>query len=256
VTGQSAKMRPVDDNDSSFQLRTVAYRVVERLSAHRDIDAVLLFGSVARGDAATDSDVDLLVLGRDADQTILGLRRWVGRADSLRQASYVFHTRESFAELVADGSRFLVHLRTEGEVLLDRTGQLSAFMSSPWEAVPVEEEIALELERLRNYDRPEIFGGRFLFALAHTFTIGKAIVMARLADEGHLEFNREKAFEAFAKYYPQLATDIWLIADLEPFVARTRRKTVSLPFSPSGAYAERRLEDGVAAVRRVAQSQL
>lgn len=231
----------------------MASEVASRLSEREDLDAVLLYGSVARGDADSDSDIDLLIVGRDAGQTVASLRRSVGAVDSDHRASYVFHTRESFAELVEEGSRFLVHLRTEGQVLLDRTGQLTGFLSGPWQPVSVEAEMAVALERLQNYEQPEIFGGRFLFALAHVFTIGKTIVMARLADEGYLEFNRRRAFEAFVDRHPDQAADAGLIAGLEPFVARTRRRGAVLPFPPAGALAEDKLQQSVAAVRRLAQ---
>jgi predicted nucleotidyltransferase len=235
-------------------LKPVARGVADRLTEHRDVDAVLLYGSVARGDAHAESDIDLLVIGQDAGQTISRLRQWVGAADPDRRTSYVFHTRASFTELVEEGSRFLVHLKTEGQVLVDGTGQLSAFMSGSWQPVSVDAEIALELARLENYDRPEIFGGRLLFPLAHVFTIGKAIVMARLADEGNLVFNRRKAFEAFARRHPALGADIRLVAGLEPFQARTRRHRAELPFSPAGALAESRLQECVSAVRRLARA--
>lgn len=254
-TDRGGKMTAVNEGVShSDLLRLTASAIGGRLSERRDVDAVLLYGSVARGDAHRDSDIDLLVLGQDADQTIACLRSWVGPADPDRRAGFAFHTRESFGQLAQEGSRFLVHLRTEGQILFDRTGQLDAFMSGPWQPVSVDTEIALELRRLENYDRPEIFGGRFLFPLAHVFTIGKAIVMARLAEEGHLEFNRGKAFEAFACRHPALAEDVVLVADLEPFLARTRRHRAVLPFPPMGGFAESQLQDCVAAVRRLARA--
>ena len=242
-----------DDRLDSGSLAATASEIASQLAERRDVDAVLLYGSVARGDAESDSDIDLLIVGRDAGQTVAGFRRWVGSADLDRRASYAFHTRESFADLVDEGSRFLLHLRTEGQVLLDRTGQLTTFLSGPWQPVSVDVEIALALERLENYERPEIFGGRFLFALAHVFSIGKAIVMARLTDEGHLEFNRRRAFEAFMHRHPDKAADASLIASLEPFVALTRRRDAVLPFAPAGALAADRLQESVAAVRRLAQ---
>ena len=238
--------------DVGARLKTAAERITARLAERDDIDAVLLYGSVARGDAGPDSDIDLLVIGEDAGQTIAGLRRWVSDVDGERRAGLAFHTRESFAAIVDERSRFLVHLRREGEVLLDRTGLLQAFLASPWRPVSVDNEIAVELDRLMSYDRPELFGGRFLFPLAHVFTIGKAIVMARLVDEGVLEFNRRRAFAEYARRHPAVAPEVELIASLEPFLARTRRQASSLPFPPAGQAAAKELEAGVAAVRRVA----
>jgi predicted nucleotidyltransferase len=240
------------DEAWSTRLRRHADQIAARFGERHDLDALLLYGSVARGDARADSDIDLLLLGPDCGQTIAALRTWIATVDPERRAGLAFHTRESFAELIHDGSRFLVHLRREGEVLIDRTGQLEGFLRAPWEPVSVDEEIAIELARLANYDRPELFGGRFLFPLAHVFTIGKAVVMARLADDGIFEFNRRRAFFAFERRFPAVARDVRVVAALEPFVALTRRHTASLPFSPSGPGAAERLEASVAAVRRIA----
>jgi predicted nucleotidyltransferase len=233
-------------------LRQVAGRIAARLGERADVDAVLLYGSVARGDAGPGSDIDLLIIGQDAGQTIAGLRRWVGELDPERRAGLVFHTRTSFAAIIEEGSRFLVHLRSEGELLFDRTDQLRGFLESPWQPVSVDAEIAGELERLSSYSRPELFGGRFLFPLAHVFTIGKAIVMARLADEGIFEFNRRRAFVEYARRHPAVAQDVETIARLEPFLARTRRQSSPLPFRPAGEQAAEELRTGVDAVRRVA----
>lgn len=234
-------------------LRSQARLIATRLGERRDVDAVLLYGSVARGDAGPHSDIDLLVIGCDSGQTILGLRRWLEDADPGRRAGLAFHTRESFVELIREGSRFLVHLRREGDVLIDRTGQLGHFLAAPWRPASLDEEIATELNRLAHYDRTEIFGGRFLFPLAHVFTIGKAIVMACLADVEILEFNRRRAFGACARRFPAVAQDARVIAGLEPFLARTRRQPIELPFPPEGVRAARELEAGVAAVRRIAR---
>ena len=224
------------------------------LAKDPDIEGVLLYGSVARGDTSDSSDIDLLVIGARGERTTRDLRRAVALLDPDGRASFVFHTGETFDGIVRDGSRFLVHLRLEGQALLDRSGRLARFMGGPWTPVSVEEEIATELARLANYRRPEVFGGRFLFALAHVFTIGKAIVMARLADEGLFEFNRRKAFCEFVLRHPAAEADVNEIASLEPFRARTRREPQVLPYEPTGDRGAEGLRRGVAAVYRVASA--
>lgn len=242
------------DGSFALDLRQTADRIAAELAKDPAIEGVLLYGSVARGDTTESSDIDLLVIGAEGERTTRDLRRAVASLDPDRRASFVFHTGETFDGIVRDGSRFLVHLRLEGEALVDRDGRLGRFMSGPWTPVSVREEIETELSRLANYRRPEIFGGRFLFPLAHVFTIGKAIVMARLADEGHFEFNRRKAFREFALRHPMAESDINQIASLEPFRARTRRESLVLPYEPTGDRAAEGLRRAVSAVYRVASA--
>jgi predicted nucleotidyltransferase len=235
------------------RLRAEAEAVVETLAQRRDIAAVLLYGSVARGDANDESDIDLLVVGHRAGTTSAKLRSRLGFDRSRTRINLVFHTPGSLRDAFVEGTRFLVHLRREGIPLLDREAILRELLSRPWRPMGIQEEINLELGRLEAYDRAEVFGGHLLFPLAHVYTIGKAIVMALLAEEGTFEFSRARAFATFAHRYPERAKDVRLIGRLEPFRAATHRKPAQLPFDPYGRDAPQELRRSVAAVRRLAE---
>ena len=235
------------------RLQAEATAVVEALAERRDISAVLLYGSVARGEANDGSDIDLLVVGHHAGITSAKLRRALGLDTAGTRVSLVFHTPESLSDAFSQGSRFLVHIRREGVPLLDRDDILRELLSRPWMPMGIQAEIALELGRLEAYDRPEVFGGHLLFPLAHVYTIGKAIVMALLAEDGTFEFDRGRAFETFARRYPKRAEDAQLVQRLEPFRAATHRSCRRLPFDPYGEDAPQELRRGVDAVRRLAR---
>lgn len=88
--------------------------------------AVILFGSVARGDATTDSDVDLAVLAPAG---------WTGRTDledTVRahlgnDCDILTFTPEEFARLATNGDEPVVHdILTDGVVLLGSVPQLGA----------------------------------------------------------------------------------------------------------------------------------
>lgn len=75
--------------------------------------AVMLYGSVARGDAGGGSDVDLLALDERPRAAFESGR-----------LSVTVYTEEHLRELAERGSLFVLHLRMEGRVLRDRTGAL------------------------------------------------------------------------------------------------------------------------------------
>lgn len=108
-------------------------RLVDRLTAElagwEDLAGGWLFGSAARGDGDTDSDIDLLlVAGRSIDsdrwerQTANLVSRvpaWTGNPVQL-----VEHTRRSFAALVRANNPLVAAVRSEGIPLTPRTRQL------------------------------------------------------------------------------------------------------------------------------------
>jgi predicted nucleotidyltransferase len=82
--------------------------VIERLCAR--FDAVLLYGSCARGDDRANSDVDVLVIN--------GSQRL--RIELPERFSVSLYTPEHFRAMARRGSLFVLHLREEARVLVDR----------------------------------------------------------------------------------------------------------------------------------------
>lgn len=208
---------------------------VERAAGHLAaeipaVEAVCLFGSVARGDEGAASDIDLLVLGRDR-----GLRaRTLSDALSGRllsnHLSIVYHTPETLAEHLHRRSRFRVHLQREAEILFDRHGMLRAALEAA-EPVNTFDELQTHAHSLASFDDLDRFGGRFLFALAHLYRIGRAVVLSLLAERGVFEFNQARAFALLADALPENAADVERIAHLRPFAELTNGHEVDpLPF--------------------------
>ncbi|MCJ7443667.1 MAG: nucleotidyltransferase domain-containing protein [Methanotrichaceae archaeon] len=63
------KMSP-DQRKKSEELEAEVKRIVERLEKDRGVKLVLLFGSMARGDQHSGSDIDLIVV-RETDKKFL-----------------------------------------------------------------------------------------------------------------------------------------------------------------------------------------
>ena len=193
----------------------------ERASSHlagtvTAIEAICLFGSIARGDGHPGSDIDLLILGRDPKITASTLRQALPATLREDHISIAYHTPETLTQHLSRWSRFDVHLKREGEILFDRHGLMRNALDSNV-SVSTYEELRLALLHLKSLDHLDRFGGRFLFPLARLYAIGRTVVFALLAERNAFEFNQERAFEQLADLVPARAADIIAISRLRPF---------------------------------------
>jgi predicted nucleotidyltransferase len=96
-------------------------RLRERLSAWPDLHGAWLFGSVARGDADSDSDVDLLIVVDDLESSDLHerlsrlqaeVRSWTGN-----DLQFVEHSPSSWRRLVRARNPLVEQIRLDGIAL-------------------------------------------------------------------------------------------------------------------------------------------
>jgi predicted nucleotidyltransferase len=209
------------------------------LAAVPGVTSIAIFGSVARGQTGTDSDIDLIVLGTDDRLTPSRLRRRLPVALQDAPISLSYHTARSLEQYLRRWTRFGAHLRREGRILYDPNGELRRLLSIE---IPISTAQELDAQRrhLANYEHVGRFGGRLLFPLAHLYRIGRAAVYAILAESGRLEFDREEAFRMIIELYPGRAADVTAIAELAPFYdwVRSGSAATRLPFDPAGVEAE------------------
>lgn len=102
-------------------------RLREQLSRWPDLHEAWLFGSVARGDADRDSDIDLLIVAGDLESADLherlaelhaDVRSWTGN-----ELQLVEHTKSSWHELVQAENPLVEQIRRDGIAL---TGDAAA----------------------------------------------------------------------------------------------------------------------------------
>ncbi len=103
-------------------------RMRERLSAWPELNGAWLFGSVARGDADSDSDVDLLIVADDLQSHDLherlsrlqaDVRSWTGNDLQL-----VEHSPSSWRKLVRAKNPLVEQIRLDGIALAGSTASL------------------------------------------------------------------------------------------------------------------------------------
>lgn len=224
----------------------------ELVAAEPSIEGICLFGSVARGDARETSDVDLLVLAPAPTPRPSELLGGLSPRSRSTRISLLVYTSEDFEAHHANGALFVAHVLKEGKALYDPSGLVNRLLEKPFTAnLDVTHQLATQLERLRPYEVPSRFGDNFLFCLAHLYSIGKGVVMLRLAERGVLEFNKDEAFRELERLRPELHDELSDVRRLKPFYELvTDRQPDSLPFSYRSA--ARRVTRSVRAIKRLA----
>jgi predicted nucleotidyltransferase len=214
------------------------------------IEAVLLCGSVARGDANPWSDIDLVVTSSDTKLTVAELRKVISERDHV---SLIYYRTLSFEKLHQRQPSFVAHLKKEGVALFDPKGILRRILDSfTITKTDVAEEFKIHLAKLAPYRHPERYNNNFLFCLSHLYSIGKGVIMLGLTSRGILEFNRDAAFERFATLNPDLAEQVKKVARLRPFYRLVSgRKPEPLPFSYHHTPVE--MEEAINAIESLAE---
>jgi len=222
------------------------------VQAFPSIEAVLICGSVARGDANPWSDIDLVVTSSDPKLTVAELRRVISERNHV---SLIYYRTPSFETLYQHRPLFVAHLKKEGIVLFDPAGMLRRMIDRPTMPVTkaaVAEEIEMYRAKLAPYRHPKRYNNNFLFCLSHLYSIGKGVIMLALARRGVLEFNRDAAFARFTALNPDLAEQVAKVARLRPFYRLVSgRKPEPLPFSYHDAAIE--MEEAVNAIESLAE---
>lgn len=87
-----------------------------------EVDAVILYGSVARGEATPDSDIDILVIGKhihDYEEKILDISYDLD-LDFGTLTTVIYRTPQEIEKYISMGSTFLPKVLRHGEFLYGR----------------------------------------------------------------------------------------------------------------------------------------
>jgi predicted nucleotidyltransferase len=235
------------------RLRSLATDAVQPLSRDADVVGVRLVGSVARGDARPDSDIDLLIIATQPLNRSTLLQRLPA---PLRREnwSFLIYTDTAWLGDAQDGSLFLEHVRLEGETLYDPDGVIEQALEALSRRGPdADAELRRRLRQLRLYRDLARLNGQHLFALSHLYAVGKAVAIARCAQLGKTTFVKDDALASMAELRPELSEEAEVISRLRPFYDRTGgRYSGRVPFEPVDADAE--IERAIAAIQRLANA--
>jgi Polymerase beta, Nucleotidyltransferase len=215
-----------------------------------DVEAICLFGSVARGDDGETSDIDLLLLGSEALTRQDALAGAIPDGVARELLSPRCCTRAQLELLFENNPSFAAHIGIEGVVLGDRTGFLQRLRSQSVRDITTE-DIRRAASGLERFDDLTRFGDDFLSCLSELYLIGRLMITLSLLRDGFPIFERRRAFATWRQLHPTRSDQVGLIEQLAPFFLLARRgRPQPLPFSPHGSSQE--AARAVAAIRSVA----
>jgi len=217
------------------------------------VTGICVYGSVARGQANEDSDIDVLVVGTDPKLRPSVLHKLL--PEKLRDGTVTisYYTWAELSEYLKRSPRFGAHLQREGWIVHDLDGKLARVLGEE-RPIDTSREVTRQLRLLRTLSHTDRFGGRFLFPLAQVYRIGRTVTYAQLASRGVLEFDQQTAFRRLAAAVPEWTSEISTIARLAPFYARTRSRSTKerFPFDPNGNDAAAEFRQAYNAVLTIA----
>ncbi len=175
------------------------------------VDAVAVFGSVARREAGPRSDIDVLVVHDDTMPDDLD--------DSLPTAvTMTFYTPTRLAALPTRSPLFAIHLASEAITFRDQTGVVARVLRN---IKPLDRQVVTRLgaSTLRRFhdlmDQPRGLDLNPHAAAAELYALGKQGAMLLCAGRGYNEFNRHRALSHAYAHASLSATDRKRVDDLE-----------------------------------------
>jgi predicted nucleotidyltransferase len=202
-----------------------------------DVEAALVFGSVARRSADAISDVDLLLATREH----VPVRDLVARLRNECDLASVAISAQSWAHLATlrnKGSMFFRHLQVEGKILEDASGRLKALIAPPVVTVDIESYRTKFARSLAMYSDVDRLGSFHLFALAHIYVLAKRAAQLCVQEAGQDIYDPRLVFEEVTRLHPELKDDLDLIRRLRRIHAVVRGIAPSADAIDSSCNAE------------------
>lgn len=194
--------------------------------------AIVVFGSVARGEADWQSDFDLLVVVEDQNAR-LRTAGIVREQDGIKTVPLVL-TSGTLVNGLSTRSSFIAHLLDEG---------VSIFETKEWRELRVrleaivadtaflDAEVRRRIKELQPFTHPEWFANSPVTAKAHVYGVARALVIARLLQLDIHEYSWRRVFDVYAEVFPDRRRDIEAVKALRPYyeVIRGRSGAVLPP---------------------------
>jgi predicted nucleotidyltransferase len=188
--------------------------LMDLLYSNEHVEAGLLYGSVARGDAESYSDIDVLAL------CPVGQKRSVyddlGAALSSRfsRVSLSIYSKREMRFLANAKSLFLLHLSTESVSLLDRTGWLTTLVKEFEPKESYDDDFKMSLDLLTPLGTRVANAPNQLHRLAYAYSLFRVFGVYLLAARRVFEFSKAKMARCLIQSYPDESQDIEFLSDL------------------------------------------
>lgn len=233
-----------------FNADAVCVAFLDRLAASPEfghVIAVAVFGSSARGDVSTRSDIDVLVV-TDTDE-----RAIVRAAAGTSFAPLVFTTKGLLDDASMKPS-FVSHLIDEARVLYERPDWPALrreLASRASDRAALQREVQRRVGHLHPLLPVERFRNSPVTAMSQIYGVARSLVIARLLEQGVHEYSWRRAFDRYAELRPDLRSDIEALKALRPYYEYSHERPGAKV--PSGSVDVQRMRELVDSAARLAK---
>ncbi len=231
------------------------FDLTEAVRSVEGLDALVLFGSVARGVVSTDSDVDLLIVNAEPGRS--ARRRTLDAVAGFLPcgANVTTCTYGGLEQQLRRRPHFASHLADESELLYESSqGRFETAVTRMRPTVEtLRNEIVLEIQALNILARKSQFAGLFAYPLSEIYASSRSIVTASLLLRDIHLYDWRLIYRDLAQALPSVEAEIRQLESLRPYYDYARRRMppgmIDLESIDPGA-----LDDSLFAVRRVGEA--
>lgn len=194
----------------------IRFEILALLETVDEIECALLYGSVARGDVESHSDVDILLIckGRKLDG-FAAISSALGAQAG--KYSFTLYTRKELEFMTKANSLFMIHLKRESVVLFDRSGGFwDALLHKVQAKASYAADFTAALSLLGSLESFVPGAPNQFHRLAHVYALFRVYGVYLLAEHGTFEFSKERMARRLSSLYPDLRLEIEALESLRP----------------------------------------
>jgi predicted nucleotidyltransferase len=188
--------------------------LIAAMGAREDVEAALLYGSVARGDSEPHSDLDILVLCASGKKREVYDELVDQLSKNFERLSLSIYSARELQFLSTARSLFLLHLSRESEFLIDRTGWLKALLGNFEPKESYEPDFKKSLRLVEPLKTLVAGSPNQLHRLAYIYSLFRVYGVYLLARKRIFEFSKAKMAAALESNYPFHQANIRLLSSL------------------------------------------
>lgn len=179
-----------------------------------NVEAAALYGSVARGDVEPHSDIDLLLLCQAGQKRALMEMLEPSLSREFPKLSLNLYSRHELTFLNRSSSLFLLHLKREADILLDRSGFITELLSNfrpkaSYRADFLDSLTLLDPVKTRIEGSPND-----LHRLSYVYSLFRVFGVYLLAAKGIFEFSKSRMADYLSREYPHARHAIAMLSQL------------------------------------------
>jgi predicted nucleotidyltransferase len=188
--------------------------LAEFLNPHEEIQAAALYGSVARGDSESHSDIDLLLLCNSGCKKELYDCVNPLLAKQFQRVSLSVYSPREINFLAKAKSLFLLHLKREALLLFDRTCLLTKTLEDFEPKASYEEDYRNSLDLIAPLNTVVSESPNNLHRLSYIYSLFRIYGVYLLAEHRIFEFSKTKMASLLVDISSAQSTDVELLSKL------------------------------------------